>query len=228
VNGHHDHEIRVDGVTLREKHQETLEIGAWDETGLTLKAALGDLVFQPTDGPSRVVATVHEIRTGDARLVYANGVLSTQSTSGEPSALGDATVYVRGELPALVASTGMGDLDVRGLRVAGDVRLETGLGDVDLVDAGAGGRIALSSGMGDVSVRTVEAAEVRAASGMGDVELKAVRGKLAHLGSGMGDVTLHGCAFEEIDAETGMGDVACRETTYGKAELDSGFGRVVR
>jgi len=224
----HDSCIRVDGVTLEEQHQESLDVDAWGPNGLRVDAAMGDLSFEPTDGPSRVVATLHERELGDASLAYRDGALLAETTSGDPAALGQVTVFVNGELPSLHAWTGSGDVTVTGLHVAGAVSLSTGMGDLDLIESSAGGKVSMSSGMGDVTLRRVEGGVFEAESGMGDVTFREVDGTDAALGSGMGDVTLKGCAIDRIDAGTGMGDVTCRDSQYVTANLDSGLGSVSR
>jgi DUF4097 and DUF4098 domain-containing protein YvlB len=216
----------VDGVRLDAKHEETLAVGDWHPTGLVVDVSLGDLVFEGTDGPSRIVGTVHEARLGDATLVYENGVLQARSLSGGTAALGRAHVYVHGELPALKAATGKGDIVVRGLAVAGAVALETGLGDVDARDVNAGGQATLSSGMGDVDVEGMHSTRITAESGLGDVTLRRVTTGDADVSSGLGDIALEASAFNILKAETGLGDVECHESTYAKGFLDTGLGSV--
>ena len=221
-----DSGLVVDGVTLDEKHEENLELGPWHPSGLTIESSLGDLAFEPTDGPSRVIATLHEAELGDAYLVHEEGKLGVRSFSGEPVALGDAHVYVNGELPALTVSTGMGDVHVHGIGIAGACSLETGMGTLSLADVHAGGEATLTSGMGDVEVEGVHSARITAESGMGNVILRHVTTGDADLSSGMGDIELDGSAFNILQAETGLGNVECRESTYVQRHLESGLGSV--
>src|SRR6187397_2922271 len=98
----HDQMV-VDGKHLKHHHEETLELPDWNAAGLTVQCASGDISCAATDGPSRVIATVYGIRHGDACLVYEGGVLKAKSLSGEPTALGDLSLYIHGDLPYLAA-----------------------------------------------------------------------------------------------------------------------------
>lgn len=218
--------IVVDGVLLEEQHEETLELASWHPSGLTVETSLGDLCFEPTDGPSHVVATVHEVRLGDAYVVYEEGRLEARSFSGEPAALGDLRVYVHGDLPALTASTGMGDVLLRGIGITGACALETGMGDLTIANVNTAGEATLVSGMGDVHCEGLHSARITAESGMGDVTLRRVTTGDADVSSGMGDIELDGSAFNILQAETGLGDVECHESTYTKGRLESGLGSV--
>ena len=218
--------VVVDGVCLEAQHEETLPIAEWHPTGLVVDVSFGDLVFETTDGPSLVVATLHEERLGDATLVYEDGVLQARSLSGGTTALCDTHVYVHGELPALKAATGKGDIDVRGVAIANEVALETGLGDVCAKNVNAGGQATLSSGMGDVDVEGLHSTRVTAESGLGDVTLRRVTTGDADVSSGLGDIALEASAFNILQAETGLGDVDCRGSTYAQGHLESGLGSV--
>lgn len=105
----------------------------------------------------------------------------------------------------LVARTGSGTVDVRG--VQGGVDAETGSGDVELSDVG-GERVRADTGSGTVRASRVDAAEVVAETGSGDVELAAIRAPDAttvDTGSGTVELTVPdvGYAFE---LDTGSGD----------------------
>jgi DUF4097 and DUF4098 domain-containing protein YvlB len=224
----HDDEMVVDGKRLEHHHEETLELPAWNAAGLTVQCASGDVSCEATEGPSRVVATVYEIRHGDACLVYEDGVLKAKSLSGEPTALGDLTLYVHGDLPNLAISTGMGDMCARDFGVIGALSLRTGMGDVSVTGVTTVGKAHLATGMGDVDDDRVHSERLTASSGMGDVSLRRVTTGDADVSSGLGDIELDGSAFNILDAETGLGDVECRASTYTQGHLETGLGSVDR
>jgi len=218
----------VDGKRLEHHHEETLELPAWNAAGLTVQCASGDISCAPTDGPSRVIATVYGIRHGDAFLVYEAGVLKAKSLSGEPTALGDLTLYIHGDLPYLAASTGMGDICARGFGVTGALSLRTGMGDVSVSGVNAVGKAHLATGMGDIDVEHVHAGRLTGSSGMGDVSLRDVDTGDSDVSSGLGDIEIDGSAFNILDAKTGLGDVECNTSTYATGHLETGLGTVDR
>lgn len=225
VPSSHDRMV-VDGKHLKHHHEETLELPAWNAAGLTVQCASGDVSCEATEGPSRVVATVYEIRHGDACLVYEEGVLKAKSLSGEPTALGDLTLFIHGDLPSLAASTGAGDMCARGFGVTGALSLRTGMGDVCVSSVSTVGRTHLATGMGDIDVEHVHAERLSGSSGMGDVNLRDVDTGDTDVSSGLGDIEIDGSAFNILDAQTGLGDVECTESTYTSGHLETGLGSV--
>ena len=95
-----EHDLRVDGVELEERHQESLELGGWDGRGLVIDSPYDDVTIEATSGPSRVVGFVLEERLGDARMVYEDGALRARSDSGSSAALGELHIYIHGPLPS--------------------------------------------------------------------------------------------------------------------------------
>ena len=223
--------IRLDGLSFDDddfdaKHEETLELSAWHARGLRIDTSFGDVTLEPTTGPSRVVAMVHEEELGDGRLVYRDGVLTTVSETGRDSTLGDVTVFVNGSLPHLEVSTGMGDIEARGLRVEGEGVLGSGMGDVELTDFETTGSLELGSGMGDLRLSGVTCADLSVGSGMGSLVCTDVTSGDGDLESGMGDIVLKHCRFDDLEVETGLGDIALTETTYQRRQLSTGLGSV--
>lgn len=222
----HGSSLVVDGVELEQEHVETIEIAEWHPSGIHVDSAMGDVLVQRGTGGNRITVTLHETVVGDARADYEDGKLVTRTASGEPSAIGDVTIYCDGELPALVVETGMGDIEVADVSVLGRVELSTGMGDVELERFGDPEAVVVTTGMGDLELKDGTTLTLHATSGMGDVELARVSAADADLSSGMGDVEVRDCAFERIGANTGLGDVECRSTTYREADLETGLGSV--
>ena len=219
--------VRVDGVRLEEKHVETLEIGEWAANGLTLSASIGDVNVVRAAGPNnRVLVTVFEKYAGDAWAAYEDGQIVTRTSSGEPSAIADATIHVATPLPRLVVSTGMGDVVIRDVEVAGDLSGCTGMGDVLIERTGSTAALAVASGMGDIELVRISCARLDASTGMGDVDLLSVQAGVASLSSGLGDLKVRSSTFERLDASSGLGDVDCIEVSYERGDLDTGLGSV--
>jgi len=219
-------DIVVDGVKLEEKHTETIEIDAWDASGLTIRSWGGDIHIQSTSGPNRITVTLHELTLDDAAASHEDGRLVAHTTSGEPLAIGDVTVFSNGPLPALDITTGMGDVLVHGVAIPGAARIETGMGDVEVLDTGSPERIQANSGMGSIEVRGTSCGTLEAASGMGDIHVSNVSATEARLEAGLGDVTIIGSHLESVRAETGLGDIDCRDSEIGHHEFDTGLGKV--
>lgn len=219
-------EIVVDGVELREKHAETIEIPAWDASGLTLRSWGGDIHIESTSGPNQITATVHEETPGDASIVYEGGQLLAFTKSGAPYAIGDVQIFSNGALPALDVETGMGDVLVHGVDVQGKVELETGMGDIELLDSGTPESIEASSGMGGIEIRGSTCRLLTAASGLGDVVITNVTAVEARLESGLGDVSVTSSQLDSVTAETGLGDIDCHGSEIGQHEFDTGLGSV--
>jgi DUF4097 and DUF4098 domain-containing protein YvlB len=222
------HALRVDGVELPAKHTETLEVGAWPASGLTVDAVQGGVRLEPTAGANTITVELHEVTHGDATAFFEDGRLVAHTSSGEPAAIGRVVVRSSGPIPSLDLSTGMGDVEVDAVRVERTAEVSTGVGDVTVRGIGRLERIAASTGMGDVRIDGAECRVLAASSGMGDVEVRGVSADEADVSSGMGDVDVRDSTFDRLDADAGLGDVTCRGTTYRTGELDTGFGDVSR
>ena len=217
----------VNGFSLEEKHEETLDVQGWDAAGLAIEASCGDVTVRGTDGPSRIVAMVHEVEPGDGRLVYEGGRLIAVTASGDPAAIGDVDVYLGGPIPSLAISSGAGDIECENITVDGPLVLSTGMGDVCVEEVRTTGRLELDSGMGDLRAVRVDCASIRANTGMGDVILDHVSSTAGNVSSGMGDVKVEHGRFDRLDASTGLGDLVCRHTAYETGHLDTGLGDLV-
>ena len=103
----------------------------------------------------------------------------------------------------LKASTGSGDVTIRGLK--GPVRLSTGSGDIQGEEIG--GDVEARAGSGDIHLREV-GGEVDADTGSGDIQLESVK-KDIHVGTGSGEVRVDRPGGS-VRATTGSGDVDVR------------------
>jgi hypothetical protein len=214
----------IDGVKLRAKHVEVLELSAIPVEGLRVDAAIGDLRVESGAGPLRIEVEVYGTVVGDGHAEVVGGALVARSATDQPVAIGAVTIHASADFPRLELATGTGDVEVRGVRVAGALVLATGIGDV----AGEPASIRASSGLGDLDLARSAPRSIEASSGMGDVSLDGIVAGEARLESGMGDVRMSGSRFGSLKAATGMGDVRCIDTTYEHGELDSGLGSVDR
>ncbi len=219
-------ELQFDGVDLEEHHEEELQIQSWHPDGLIVDANIGDVRIEPTSGPTTIIATLHETELGDARLVYEDGELKTETQSGEPSAIGDLLILANGPIPSARVASGMGTVHVQGVRIDRDLKLEAGMGDIVLEGVRAGGKVTFSTGMGDISASDLGCDRVNAESGLGDIELAHVEAGEADVDSGLGDIEVKNCTFDRLDADTGLGDIDCIASSYKRGSLDTGLGSV--
>ncbi len=120
-----------------------------------------------------------------------------------------ASINFTVELPRgvkLLASTGNGDVNVRG---AGDeVQASSGNGEVRVL--GSGGRVRASTGNGDVEVSDARGA-VRVSSGNGDITVGTTMGPVsASTGNGRIDVRMAELSDGDMDFTTGNGTIELR------------------
>jgi len=222
----HDSRLVVDGVELESEHEETLDVGSWDASGLTVESGLGDVRVETADGGNTITVTLHEVTEGDASAAYEGGRLVVRTTSGKPAMIGDVVVRTAAALPSLSLHSDMGDLSWADASVEGPAEMSTGMGDVRLERVRSSGTIQASTGMGDVEVRGGDAGELSVKSGMGDLDVRDFRATTAHVTSGMGSLDFRGCVFATLNASTGQGSVDCRDTEYGDGDLSTGLGPV--
>jgi DUF4097 and DUF4098 domain-containing protein YvlB len=219
-------DLRVDGVRLPEHHEEVHSLEAWPAEGLAIAAHRGDIRVESGSGPTTITVTVHERSPGEAHAHLEAGRLVARATNGATCALGNVVVRTAGPVRGLRASTGMGDVELRGVRVDGRIELETGKGDVVVHGAGEPESIAMGTGMGDVEAAHLRCASLVAETGMGSVRIEELEAIEAVLSSGMGDVTVVRARGTRVKAETGLGDVLLRESHFDTRELESGLGSV--
>jgi DUF4097 and DUF4098 domain-containing protein YvlB len=220
--------IRVNGVRLDEKHVETILPGPWEASGLTIESNQGDVRIDPTEGPNRIVVTLHEVEPGDAHAAFEGGRLLSRSATGRETAIGEVHVFTSSALPTLQIWTGLGDIDMHGVHVESEILLNTGLGDISLCCAGEPEKGILSTGLGDIHVETTAFTTLEAGTGLGDVEIGEITALEACLSTGLGDVEIEGCTIDRLDASTGLGDVDCRGSSSEGANLSTGLGKVRR
>jgi DUF4097 and DUF4098 domain-containing protein YvlB len=111
------------------------------------------------------------------------------------------------EVPAdtrLRSNTGLGDLQVEGLR--GPVTADTGAGKVTI--SGVTGEVRANTGLGDVMIKRVTG-NLRADSAAGNISAEGEPGGTWRLTTGLGDVRVHllGETGLDLHAETGLGEI---------------------
>jgi DUF4097 and DUF4098 domain-containing protein YvlB len=104
----------------------------------------------------------------------------------------------------LLASTGNGDVDVRG--AGEEVAASSGNGEINV--SGARGRVSASSGNGEIRVESAEG-DVDVNSGNGNIFVTTTRGPVsANTGNGSIDVTMRSLSGDEnMDFNTGNGTI---------------------
>ena len=219
-------QMTVDGVRLPVHHEEVLTLESWPATGLVIQVNKGDVLVEHAEGPTTIAVTLHEREPGDAHASIEEGKLVARASDGGVCGIGRVIVRTSGTALGLEIGTGMGDVEVRGVRVEGRLKLETSMGDVDVSGAGEPGSVELSSGLGDVTAAELRCARFAAETGMGDVKVESVGAEQAKLSSGMGDVDVKRSKGNHIEASSGMGDVDFVESSFATRDLDTGLGRV--
>jgi hypothetical protein len=224
INLHDD--VTVDGVRLPVHHEEVLTLEAWPASGFVIQAHRGDVRVGQAEGPTTLTVLVHEREPGEAHAYVEDGRLIARAENGAKCAIGRVLVRTSGPVTGLEASTGMGDVELRDVRIEGTLKLDSGMGDVNVTGAGEPQSVELSSGMGDVGVARVRCARLEAKTGMGDVRVDGLEGDSVELSSGMGDVDVERSRGGRIEASSGMGDVVLVESSFSTRDLDTGLGRV--
>ena len=221
----HDHPV-VDGVELEHHHEEFLTLESWPAGGLVIEARQGNVRIERAEGPTTLRVKVHEREPGEAHVHVDEGRLVARAKDGAACAIGDVLLRTSGPIDSLVATTGMGDVELGGVEVRGRLELSTGMGDVELRDGGTPEEVELASGMGDIHVSGVRCTRLSANTGMGDIGLATVEAGKAALESGMGDVEVTRSRGARLEASSGLGDVEVRESDFESRELDTGLGSV--
>lgn len=129
---------------------------------------------------------------------------SSHSSRGDRNVLrSDLTVSLPRGLK-LLASTGNGDVDIRG--AGEEVAASSGNGEINV--AGARGRVSASSGNGEIRVESAEG-DVDVSSGNGDIFVTTTQGPVsANTGNGSIDVTMRSLTgSESMDFNTGNGTI---------------------
>ncbi len=219
--------VVIDGVRLAAKHEEVLTLESWPAAGLTIESHQGDVRVEHGEGPTTLTVVLLEREPNEAHAHLTDGKLEARATNGATCAIGDVVLRTGLVAHGLVLATGMGDLSVEGVELAGQVRLATGMGDVDVHAAGQPETVALSSGMGDISARELRCRRFTADTGMGDVRVDGLEAsEQAEFASGMGDLEIARSKGARVKAGTGLGDVELGSSSFAVRELDSGLGRV--
>ncbi len=135
------------------------------------------------------------------------GSVLVNTASGDFSARGVGL----GELTARVAN---GDMDIRGLRITGDLTLTTANGDVSGDDL-TGENIAVSTANGDVELSCLSCGELSVNTASGDISLsQAAPGRLT-LHSASGDIGAYlSGVCRSVNAETVSGDIGLKLTGH--------------
>ncbi len=174
--------------------------------------------------------------------IVSDAVDSIFKTEFRLEGLGSATVRLgipaSLERPEIVASTGSGDIRMRGL--SADCALQSHSGDIDVSDGT--GTLQVTTGLGDLNVSGFEG-PITGRTGSGDARFeRCAGGGAVHTGSGdvdaiqvtgpwklhsgAGDVTVEVRGEAVVEIVTGAGDVAVRKGALGLLTVQSGSGDV--
>jgi DUF4097 and DUF4098 domain-containing protein YvlB len=198
------------------------------------------------EGPRHKARIVSHLERGDLGAsisqIVSDAVDSIFKADFRMHGLGSATVRLgipAGlERPEIVASTGSGDIQMRGLTA--DCSLQSHSGDVDVADGA--GTLQVTTGIGDLAVSDFDgpitgrtgsgdARFTRCAGGgvihtaSGDIDAKQIAGPWK-LQSGAGDITVEVRDEAVLEIVTGAGDVAVTKGALGQLTIQSGSGDV--
>jgi len=218
--------VEVDGVRL--KHRRTVEMTVELDERLIYYAHVGDIRIRPGDG-DRVVLSVEiiEYEPGDGEAYLDDGgKMRTRSDRDKPCVLGN----LRAEVPAnlsLDLSTGLGDIEVMGMRRSERIVIETGMGDLVLEDLTDCDVVDAETGMGEILVGPAEGIEtIDLASGMGSIKVREVYADFLEAETGMGGIRLSSSGFGTVYGSTGMGSIRIKDVDYEDSDFDTGMGSI--
>ncbi|MEO0651270.1 MAG: DUF4097 family beta strand repeat-containing protein [Planctomycetota bacterium] len=198
------------------------ESGAGD---LVIEIQVGDIEVHGTDGPTRVIAQLHEESPGVGELEWVDGRLVLDTYDGE-ARIGDVRIEVGTVHGDLWLETGVGDVSAERVDVRGSIQISVGAGDVSLVQLGGPIEVRVDSGVGDVRLRDLDAEQVTIEHGVGDLMLEGLSADRVHAGTGVGDIDLDYCYVDELEAASGIGDVSIGSSTVGHRQLEVGLGSI--
>jgi hypothetical protein len=213
INSHYT----VDGVRLRHERWVEFEpaaqasaagLAAAAERSVEVQLELGDIAVRSgASGEQRGRARIREALPGDARLVWSDGRIRIETSSGKPALAVELQLYLGTPLEELVLSTDLGDVSVEGVEVEDRLRLSSALGDLSAERVGRPLSVELDTDLGDVRLRDFECASLVATSALGNVEARGVSGDEGRLETDLGDVEIESSAFLRLTADTDLGDV---------------------
>lgn len=144
--------------------------------------------------------------------------LTVRSAAQLPARLVPLNVTIHAPARTRVeASTGAGNITVRGESADAEVRTVSGTVEVDRVT----GDLRLDAGSGDATVRSVSGRAVGKV-GAGVLTLDSLNGP-SQLKSGSGDIRV-GIARADVHARTGSGDLSVSDAERGNLDLTTGSG----
>jgi len=213
--------------------------GAW----LRIRSHKGDIRVTETSGSTATVTArtryrysdsdevTYEVKRDGANVTICSITVRTRrcDDEGYDSRGSDSRRYNdRGEgsadftvsLPRgvkLLASTGNGEVDVRG--AVSDVRASSGNGEVNV---SGGSSVKASSGNGEVSVEGAQD-EVEASTGNGTIRVKTSKGPVsAHSGNGSIDVQMQSLSrADDMEFTTGNGSITVAFPSNLSARIDA-------
>jgi hypothetical protein len=218
--------VEVDGVRL--KHRRTIELEVELDERLIYYAHVGDIRIRPGDGDELLLSIeLIEYEPGDGEAYLGkDGKVRTRTRSEKPCVLGT----LRAEVPeglSLDLSSGLGDIEVMGMKGSERIVVESGMGDLVLEDLDGVGMVDAETGMGEILVGPCWNLEsVDLSSGMGSIKVREVTAEFLEADTGMGGIRLTDCKFETVYGSTGMGSIRVKDTHYEDSDFDTGMGSI--
>jgi len=199
-----------------------------ERSGLDLSLQVGTLEVKASDGTPELVVSLREAEPGDASVSFVDGRLVLSSTSGKLPQIERLVAHMSPpEVPSLKLHSDVGDVTVRGLRVAGEFKVTNRVGDLTLEDCHASQDARVQGDVGNVRLLRFEGAGLELRARVGDVRLTEVRAKNVRVDADIGDVEVRSSELSALDASSNVGDVHCKSSEIGKRTLRVGVGSVV-
>ncbi|QDU69363.1 DUF4097 family beta strand repeat-containing protein [Engelhardtia mirabilis] len=193
---------------------------------LTLELDAGEVRVVRVDGPSRLVATVHEEIPGSADLHFEGGHLMLTTQGKDEAMVGELLLELSHGVESMTINIGAGELLVDGIDVRRGLVLATGAGEITLRDVGAPRMVDISQGAGDLELRGFETEHLNVDLGAGSADLHDLWVGLLEIDSGIGSISIVDCTIDDLRADAGIGDIDVRASDVRTHSIDSGIGSV--
>lgn len=197
-----------------------------DGVDLEFELGVGDFRVVRVDGPSRLVATIHEEVPGTAELFFDGGRLVLSSPRGDDALLGELLLELGHDVRSIDVDLGAGDLTIDGVGVRDHVTVSSGAGSVTLIGLGAPARVELALSVGDLLLASFEAGALTVDQGLGDARLEGLDVELLRIDAGLGSITLANCRVDDLRADAGIGDITVSESEVRRHSVAAGIGSV--
>ncbi|MCK4339186.1 MAG: DUF4097 family beta strand repeat protein [Candidatus Cloacimonetes bacterium] len=216
-----DDKVKVKGVVL--KHKRTIQIEDSKNYG-KFKAEVHHGNVEIAGGSSySLEVEIYEKTEDDLVLTLKDGILTGETKSGKPFAIGN----IKGTLP--------NDINVTIDSGAGNVKFSDFNGQNFNLNVGAGNfnirncdlnNIIANTGAGNVSFEKLNCKNIDFNTGVGNIELSEVSSEEIDCNSGVGNIKAYNSVAEDVEFSTGIGIISISECQFKNKDISTGLGRI--